>query len=136
MMKKKTAKGLKLENYKVELYWSELDGLWVAEVPQIPFCTGDGSSPTEALKALGTTFEILKEEYNDFETPMPLPTSLLTTEKLKEMKTLFSLAELAKESNLNINTLKSKLKHNRPLHSSESKRMQEVLKKHGLAICG
>ena len=35
--------------YEVVLYWSEADGAFVAEVPELPGCMADGSTYQEAL---------------------------------------------------------------------------------------
>jgi predicted RNase H-like HicB family nuclease len=36
--------------YEVILYWSEEDGAFIAEVPELPGCMADGSSYHEALE--------------------------------------------------------------------------------------
>ena len=38
-------------NYKYEIiiYWSNEDGAFIAEVPELPGCAGDGSTYAEAL---------------------------------------------------------------------------------------
>jgi predicted RNase H-like HicB family nuclease len=35
--------------YEVLLYWSEEDGAFIAEVPELPGCMADGSTYQEAL---------------------------------------------------------------------------------------
>ena len=35
--------------YPINVFWSEADGAWVADVPDLRSCSAFGDSPTEAL---------------------------------------------------------------------------------------
>lgn len=35
--------------YRIEVRWSAEDAVWVADVPEQPFCTAHGPSPHEAV---------------------------------------------------------------------------------------
>ncbi len=36
--------------YEIIIYWSEEDGLFVAEVPELPGCMADGATQEEAIR--------------------------------------------------------------------------------------
>ena len=38
--------------YEVIIYWNEEDTAFIAEVPELPGCAADGTSPQEALAAV------------------------------------------------------------------------------------
>ena len=38
-----------MTKYEIILYWSEEDGAFIAEVPELPGCAADGESRQEAL---------------------------------------------------------------------------------------
>ncbi|MCZ7645775.1 MAG: type II toxin-antitoxin system HicB family antitoxin [Planctomycetota bacterium] len=42
----------KKHRYEVILYWSEPDGAFIAEVPELPGCAADGDTYQEALAAV------------------------------------------------------------------------------------
>lgn len=39
-----------MERYKVIIYWSEEDNVYIAEVPELPGCMADGASYEEAIR--------------------------------------------------------------------------------------
>ena len=39
-----------MHKYELIIYWSEEDGLYVAEVPELPGCMADGNTYDEAMK--------------------------------------------------------------------------------------
>ena len=40
--------------YHINLSWSDPDQCWLADVPDLPFCTAHGASPEEAARAIQT----------------------------------------------------------------------------------
>ena len=41
-----------MSKYEKVIYWSEEDGAWIAEVPELSYCAADGSTPEAALQAV------------------------------------------------------------------------------------
>jgi predicted RNase H-like HicB family nuclease len=35
--------------YPIEVFWSEEDQVWIADIPDLPFCTAHGATPHEAV---------------------------------------------------------------------------------------
>ena len=40
---------VKMNRYEIIIYWSEDDGAFIAEVPELPGCAADGTTYQEAL---------------------------------------------------------------------------------------
>ena len=38
-----------MTKYAIEVSWSDDDGVWIANVPDLPHCTADGPTPHDAL---------------------------------------------------------------------------------------
>lgn len=38
-----------MTSYPIEVYWSAEDGAWIADVPDLPYCTAHGPTPHEAV---------------------------------------------------------------------------------------
>jgi predicted RNase H-like HicB family nuclease len=36
-------------SYPIQVYWSDEDRTWIADVPDLPFCTAHGPTPHEAV---------------------------------------------------------------------------------------
>ena len=48
-----------MNKYEVIIYWSEDDKAYIAEVPELPGCTADGSTYLDALKNI----EVIAKEW-------------------------------------------------------------------------
>ena len=38
-----------IRDYRIEVTWSDEDGAWLADVPDLTFCTAHGATPEEAV---------------------------------------------------------------------------------------
>ena len=59
--------------YEIVLYWSEPDGAFIAEVPDLPGCMADGRTYADALKAVETVIEEWIETARELGRPIPAP---------------------------------------------------------------
>ncbi len=59
--------------YEVAIYWSEEDGAFVAEVPELPGCAADGPTREEALHNAEVAIGEWIETARDLGRPIPVP---------------------------------------------------------------
>ena len=38
-----------MQTYRIEVFWSDEDEIWIADVPDLPFCTAHGPTPHDAV---------------------------------------------------------------------------------------
>lgn len=38
-----------MPHYHINLFWSDDDGLWIADVPDLKYCSSHGATPEEAI---------------------------------------------------------------------------------------
>ena len=41
-----------MKDYHINVFWSEDDGCWVADIPDLKFCSACGDTPEEAVREL------------------------------------------------------------------------------------
>jgi len=62
-----------MTKYDVIIYWSQEDGTFIAEVPELPGCAADGATYQEAL----ANVEVVKQEWietaKELGRPIPEP---------------------------------------------------------------
>ncbi|MGH7053322.1 MAG: type II toxin-antitoxin system HicB family antitoxin [Stellaceae bacterium] len=46
-----------IAKYHIDLFWSEADSAWVADVPDLKSCSAFGDTPAEALAEVETAME-------------------------------------------------------------------------------
>jgi predicted RNase H-like HicB family nuclease len=39
-----------MQSYPIDVFWSDEDDVWIANVPDLALCTGHGSTPQEAVQ--------------------------------------------------------------------------------------
>ncbi len=59
--------------YEVIIYWSEEDGAFIAEVPELPGCMADGATKADALSAVERVAQAWIETANELGRPVPKP---------------------------------------------------------------
>ena len=59
--------------YEVILYWSNADGVFVAEVPELPGCMAHGDTQEAALKNINQAMELWIDTAREFGDPIPEP---------------------------------------------------------------
>ena len=59
--------------YEMIIYWSHEDGAFIAEVPELPGCTADGSTYREAVKNVEVVIQEWIETAKELGKPIPQP---------------------------------------------------------------
>jgi len=59
--------------YETIIYWSEVDQLFIAEVPELPGCMAHGDSPADALANAMQAIELWIATVEEFGDPVPQP---------------------------------------------------------------
>jgi predicted RNase H-like HicB family nuclease len=62
-----------MDKYEIILYWSDKDGLFIAEVPELPGCTAHGDSREKALENAKHAIQLWVETAKEFNDPVPEP---------------------------------------------------------------
>ena len=64
--------------YEINLYWSEEDKAFIAEVPELPGCAADGRSYQEALQNVETIMQEWIETAKELGRTIPEPEQRLS----------------------------------------------------------
>ena len=59
--------------YEIILYWSNADGAFVAEVPELPGCMAHGDTQVDALKHINQAMELWIDTAQESGDPVPEP---------------------------------------------------------------
>lgn len=59
--------------HEIILYWSEPDGAFIAEVPELPGCMADGRTYREALRAVERVAKEWIQTARELGRPIPRP---------------------------------------------------------------
>lgn len=57
--------------YKIALTWSEVDKVFIAEVPELPGCTAHGDTREKALKEAKEAIQLWIDTSREFDDPIP-----------------------------------------------------------------
>ena len=62
-----------MHKYEIIIYWSNEDGAFVAEVPELPGCTAHGDTQEAALENTSQAMDLWIETAREFGDPIPVP---------------------------------------------------------------
>ena len=62
-----------MSKYEIILYWSDEDGMFIAEVPELPGCMADGETRMEALSNAEQILSEWIETAKEMGRPIPTP---------------------------------------------------------------
>ena len=62
-----------MSKYEIILYWSDEDGMFIAEVPELPGCMADGETRMEALSNAEQIIDEWIETAKEMGRPIPTP---------------------------------------------------------------
>lgn len=63
-----------MSDYHINVFWSEEDGCYVADIPDLRFCSAFGDSAEEAVREVQTAKEAWLDAARDAGDPVPEPT--------------------------------------------------------------
>ena len=59
--------------YKINIYWSDEDQVFIAEVPELPGCMTHGDTQAAALANANEAIQLWIDTANEFGDPVPEP---------------------------------------------------------------
>lgn len=62
-----------IHKYEIIIYWSEEDGAFVAEAPELPGCAAHGDTPQAALTNCNEAIVLWLDTAKDAGRPVPVP---------------------------------------------------------------
>jgi len=62
-----------VREYHINLFWSEEDGRWVADIPDLEYCSAFGATPAEALLEVLQAKEAWLDSAREHGDPIPEP---------------------------------------------------------------
>ncbi len=124
------------KDYSVWIYWHEKYQVFVAEIPDIMFCTGEGETQENAIADLRETYSLLQEVADKEGKSLPPPSRYgdITPELLGRAATVLNLSGLARKAGMSNQTLISKLKRRTRFTELEMKSINATLLRDGINI--
>jgi predicted RNase H-like HicB family nuclease len=59
--------------YHINVFWSEPDGAWIADVPDLEFCSAHGRTPVEAVSEVEVAMKAWLDAAREAGKPVPEP---------------------------------------------------------------
>lgn len=66
-------RGRGVKDYHINIFWSESDECYVADIPDLAFCSAFGATPEEALREVQVAKELWLEVAREEGKPIPPP---------------------------------------------------------------
>ena len=63
-----------MKDYHINLFLNEAEGLWVADIPDLPGCSAHGETPEDALREVQIVKTAWLEVAREIGKPIPVPT--------------------------------------------------------------
>jgi predicted RNase H-like HicB family nuclease len=60
-------------HYHINVFWSDEDACWIANVPDLRYCSAHGDTPAEAAAEVQVAMELWLETARDEGLPIPEP---------------------------------------------------------------
>ena len=62
-----------MKDYAINLFWSDEDGCWVADLPDLRYCSAFGETPEQALAEIHVAKQLWLETAREHGDPIPEP---------------------------------------------------------------
>jgi predicted RNase H-like HicB family nuclease len=62
-----------MDRYHINVFWSDEDGCWVADVPDLRFCSAFGDTPEEAVREVRVAMAAWLESAREHGETVPEP---------------------------------------------------------------
>jgi len=62
-----------MNEYHINLFWSDEDGQWIADIPDLKGCSASGDTPEEAAREVQIAKELWLESAREHRDPIPEP---------------------------------------------------------------
>ncbi len=64
---------MKLPPYHIDVFWTDEDGCWIANVPDLKYCSAHGATPEEAAREVAIAMELWLEVAAEHGDSIPEP---------------------------------------------------------------
>lgn len=106
-------------HYLVKIWYEEADACFIAEAPALPGCTTYGATFAEAARHIEEAVEAWLSTAEGEGLPIPAPD--LAAEELAGVRSIVSVAKLAREAGINPHTLAAKLRRGTAFSPEEAR---------------
>ncbi len=64
---------MSINRHPIVVFWSEEDGVWIADAPDLKHCSAHGATPEEAVRELASAMELWLDAVQAAGEPLPEP---------------------------------------------------------------